>query len=244
MTARSLQETHSSGAACDAGFIQTIDEPLAEEATLGFPAAAANAVHRDHDRLIPLSIYRPMYEAMKHGGAAIDVDVLGEQGRRRLPLYDEYLAPMGIRSALCTALIHPGSTKPKTAVTLLRSGVGRIPVSSVPSLARLVPIISLIDAAWRAALVPSESPLVASLTDRQRVICLHLAAGMTNMEISRSCGISLHTVRNHLVALFRKFDVLTRTELVMKVAIFEGRPEIRRSPALGLPASWCVAFGE
>jgi DNA-binding CsgD family transcriptional regulator len=241
---RYLLERILPAAGCDAGFIQTIDEPLAEETAIGFPVAAANAVHRDHDRLIPLSIYAPMYKAMRQSGAAIDLDILGEQRRSRLPLCDEYLAPMGIRSALCSALIHPGSKKPKTAVTLLRGGSGRIPPPSAAALARLIPMMSMVDAAWRAAAIPSESPLVATLTDRQRVLCLHLAAGMTNPEIARACGISLHTVRNHLVALFRKFDVLTRTELAMKLGASNGHSDATAPRGLGLPPSWHIAFSE
>jgi DNA-binding CsgD family transcriptional regulator len=58
---------------------------------------------------------------------------------------------------------------------------------------------------------------LSGLTERQREIVEYLAIGYSNAEIARACGISIYTVRNHLVRLFERYMVATRTELVSRL---------------------------
>lgn len=52
------------------------------------------------------------------------------------------------------------------------------------------------------------------LSARQREVLSAIAQGRTNKEIARDLGISIHTVRTHIVRLFWLLAVKTRTEAV------------------------------
>lgn len=52
------------------------------------------------------------------------------------------------------------------------------------------------------------------LTAREAQILALLAEGLVNKEIAARLGISRHTVKTHLAALFHKLDVTTRAEAV------------------------------
>ena len=58
---------------------------------------------------------------------------------------------------------------------------------------------------------------VASLTPRQRQICDHAAAGMSNQAIAHALFLSIKTVETHLATAFRKLGVRSRTELAVKL---------------------------
>lgn len=64
---------------------------------------------------------------------------------------------------------------------------------------------------------PSEPPTAASeLTNRQQQILALLQAGKVNKEIARELGISLGTVKQHVVALFKKLKARNRAMAVSK----------------------------
>lgn len=50
------------------------------------------------------------------------------------------------------------------------------------------------------------------LTDREREILVQIAEGKLNKEIAMSLDISERTVKNHISSIFRKIDVLDRTQ--------------------------------
>jgi DNA-binding NarL/FixJ family response regulator len=54
------------------------------------------------------------------------------------------------------------------------------------------------------------------LTPREAQILDAIADGLTNKAIARRLGISLHTVKFHVEAVFRKLGASTRTEAVAK----------------------------
>jgi DNA-binding CsgD family transcriptional regulator len=56
----------------------------------------------------------------------------------------------------------------------------------------------------------------AVLTPREIDVLAAISDGLTNKAIARRLGISLHTVKFHIEALFRKLDARTRTEAVAK----------------------------
>jgi DNA-binding CsgD family transcriptional regulator len=70
------------------------------------------------------------------------------------------------------------------------------------------------------AQVPDLVPLLAlgyRLTQREQQVLRFLARGMTTSEITARLGISAHTVRDHIKALFGKVGVRSRAELVARI---------------------------
>lgn len=57
-----------------------------------------------------------------------------------------------------------------------------------------------------------------SLSPRESEILLGLAKGLTAIGIAETLAISPHTVRQHLKAIYRKWGVRNRTELVIALA--------------------------
>ena len=64
-----------------------------------------------------------------------------------------------------------------------------------------------------------ESGLEALLTPREIEVLSAVGEGLTNKLIARRLNISLHTVKFHVEALFRKLGVRTRAEAVAKAAL-------------------------
>ena len=59
----------------------------------------------------------------------------------------------------------------------------------------------------------TNAEVVYSFAQLQREVARLVARGLTNREIAGLVGSSENTVRNHLVAVYRKLDVSTRAEL-------------------------------
>lgn len=67
---------------------------------------------------------------------------------------------------------------------------------------------------------PDLMPLLAlgyRLTDREQEVLRFLARGMSTAEITEQLGISAHTVRDHIKALFAKVGVRSRAELLARI---------------------------
>jgi len=54
------------------------------------------------------------------------------------------------------------------------------------------------------------------LTPREAEVLTLVGQGMSNKEVARALGISVHTVKFHLEALFAKLDATSRAEAVAK----------------------------
>jgi len=54
------------------------------------------------------------------------------------------------------------------------------------------------------------------LTPREAEILTLIGRGMSNKSVARALGISVHTVKFHLEALFAKLDATSRAEAVAK----------------------------
>jgi DNA-binding CsgD family transcriptional regulator len=70
------------------------------------------------------------------------------------------------------------------------------------------------------ARAPDLVPLVAlayRVTAREHEVLQFLARGLTTAEMAQQLGISPHTVRDHIKALFAKVGVRSRTELVARI---------------------------
>jgi DNA-binding NarL/FixJ family response regulator len=63
-----------------------------------------------------------------------------------------------------------------------------------------------------------ETDLQRLLTPREFDVLGAIGEGLTNKAIARRLDISLHTVKFHIEAIFRKLGVRTRTEAMMRAA--------------------------
>lgn len=66
----------------------------------------------------------------------------------------------------------------------------------------------------------------AKLSRREEEILLAVVQGKKPMEIARSFFISVHTARNHIKSLYRKFDVHSQVELIARVLHTPGIVEL------------------
>lgn len=60
--------------------------------------------------------------------------------------------------------------------------------------------------------------LMAQLTEREREVVQYLKMGKSNKLIAKEMDISERTVKAHLTAIFAKFDVSDRIQLLLKLA--------------------------
>jgi DNA-binding CsgD family transcriptional regulator len=70
------------------------------------------------------------------------------------------------------------------------------------------------------ARAPDLAPLIAlayRVTAREQDVLQFIARGLTTTEMAQQLGISHHTVRDHIKALFSKVGVRSRTELVARI---------------------------
>jgi DNA-binding NarL/FixJ family response regulator len=75
-----------------------------------------------------------------------------------------------------------------------------------------------------AMLSPSES---ASLSRREKELLRAVVAGKKPRALARTFFISVHTVRNHIKAIYRKLSVHSQGELIAKVLRAPGRRDYR-----------------
>ena len=72
---------------------------------------------------------------------------------------------------------------------------------------------------FSAALTPDQSvsQSIAGLTRREREVAELVTQGLANAEIAALLGVSAHTVRTHLQAIYGRLGVRTRGKLAAKV---------------------------
>lgn len=91
------------------------------------------------------------------------------------------------------------------------------------------------------------APEQAELTPRQQQILQLLQAGKVNKEVARELDIGLGTVKQHIVAIFRKLNVRNRTSAAFRT--LEHQPSnvppatANQSPKILLTARPCVVLG-
>jgi LuxR family maltose regulon positive regulatory protein len=62
----------------------------------------------------------------------------------------------------------------------------------------------------------SQQPLIEPLTERELEVLHLLADGMSNQEIARKLVVALGTAKTHTASLYRKLDVVSRTQAVAR----------------------------
>jgi DNA-binding CsgD family transcriptional regulator len=148
---------------------------------------------------------------------AVDLDVLDSTRRERLAVYRELLSPNGITSFVTNVRRAPWGV---FGFHLGRAGGTRFGERETHRLQLLAPCVELgqgLFAKQHTSSIGLEAEWWAddwSLSARERDVARLVMRGFTNPEIATLLRISAHTVRNHLVNVFRKADVSKRSELV------------------------------
>lgn len=148
---------------------------------------------------------------------AVDLDVLSPARRQRLVVYRELLSPHRITSFVTNVRPAPWGV---FGFHLGRAGGTRFGERETRRLQLIAPGVTLGQGLFaKPATAPTsfEAEWWAddwSLSSRERGVARLVMRGFTNPEIATLLRISPHTVRNHLVNVFRKADVSKRSELV------------------------------
>lgn len=79
-------------------------------------------------------------------------------------------------------------------------------------------VLKRVAGASRRAPTPEHEPTDLGLSPRQSEVLKLLVEGKSNKLIGRELGLSESTVKTHVELVFRKLDVSSRTQAVMKVA--------------------------
>ncbi|MFA5353955.1 MAG: response regulator transcription factor [Thermodesulfovibrionales bacterium] len=67
-----------------------------------------------------------------------------------------------------------------------------------------------------AGLFPSDGDCLADASDREKEVIRHICSGHSNKDIASMIGISERTVKAHLNRIFKKFNISSRLELVIR----------------------------
>jgi len=176
---------------------------------------------------------------------AVDLDVVSPARRQRLVVYRELLSPLGIKSFVTNVWRAPWGV---FGFHLARAGATCFGERETRRLQLLAPCVKVGQGLF-AKQQASSSCLEAewwasdwSLSSREREVARLVMRGFSNPEIAILLRVSMHTVRNHLVSVFRKADVSSRTELVfMMVAAPEQARHARRRSG---PSPWSAFLAQ
>jgi DNA-binding CsgD family transcriptional regulator len=193
----------------------------------GFPAAEADEVRA----LAPI-----VARALKSGVCRLDAEALApaamlvvDAGNRirqltagAADLLDDLRTP-GVNEPGLPAIVGTVTTRARASrtsthlATRVRGTSGRwLRVTAAPMEGGDGHVAVMIEPARAADLTPI---LLESygLTDREVEIVMLLARGLATKEIAAECSLSIHTVRDHVKAIFDKAGVNSRGELVARL---------------------------
>lgn len=113
-------------------------------------------------------------------------------------------------------ILTDGVAPMRDGLPVLRMGRGGLPPSLSPS--QLDVALRAVRLGLRVSLEDSTGfePARPLLTPREMEILRCLGDGMSNKAVARALGISAHTVKFHLEAVFAKLGVASRAEAVAK----------------------------
>lgn len=67
-----------------------------------------------------------------------------------------------------------------------------------------------------------DGPGLAALTPREREVLAMVASGLTNAEVARRLGLTVHAIKFHLAAIYRRLGVGNRTEAAVAYLRLDG----------------------
>jgi LuxR family maltose regulon positive regulatory protein len=94
---------------------------------------------------------------------------------------------------------------------------GKYALGPLRALYRSAPTIflrALVDQPFIVGRVKPAKGLAEQLTDREYMVLVHLPSRQSNAEIAQRLGVSLNTVKTHLKHIYRKLDVVGRSDAV------------------------------
>ncbi|MBD9599799.1 autoinducer binding domain-containing protein [Pseudomonas sp. PDM10] len=133
---------------------------------------------------------------------------MARQSTRDSRRYRDFLQRYGVVDVV-EILAHRAG-QPQAAISLLRTAEQG--AFTTDQLAQLNALQSLLQLAV-ANMPPCEDPLIG-LTPKERQIALLLRQGASNKQLALELEVGLPTIKTHLINLFRKTGVASRTELV------------------------------
>ncbi len=183
------------------------------------PVESSHVVHMDPDeadaaRRTVLSHPHELSRAnerLRERGVMVDTNIYTRREWERLPHIARHQVAMGITSNLVMSWQPPRGV---SVVVNLCLAHGRYTEDHERAAGAVVKALAVADA-WFGHDRPDREEPPPDLTERQREILFYVRRGLTNPEIARACHLSPFTVRNHLVKLFERYQVSTRTELAL-----------------------------
>jgi LuxR family maltose regulon positive regulatory protein len=99
----------------------------------------------------------------------------------------------------------------------LFQAAGKYAMGPARALYRAAPTVFLRELVGQPFIAGRAAPakgLAEQLTDREYMVLVHLPSRQSNAEIANRLGVSLNTVKTHLKHIYRKLDVVGRSEAV------------------------------
>lgn len=200
------------GAGADYAMFSGVSAPPRASEVLHLDLAVAEEARHTYLEGSPL-LQRAM-RALSNRGAVVDTELYSRREWERLPYVQRHQRKLGVRSNLVLSWLNRGGEP--VVVCLARMRRPFTPDDEREA-RKVRKALAVADGSFGFAQVPDDR-LDVPLTTRQRDVLGYLCRGFSNAEIACACGVSTFTVRNHLVKLFERFQVATRTELAMLVS--------------------------
>ncbi len=134
----------------------------------------------------------------------------------------------GTRHPELPILVLSGSANVQVIQHVLRAGASGFVTKSGLSEELLLAIRTVLeggeylpdgyDELWAAGPKPVNAPMSTALTQRQDLVLKELLDGRSNREIADRLCVSEETVKSHVAAILRHFDVQNRTQAVVAAA--------------------------
>ena len=163
-----------------------------------------------------LEHYRDLDPLSPRACLSVGMDVVPlAEGLRRQPTaqsraYKGFLTSHAVIDVV-EIIAHDGK-RPLVGLSLLRhAGDGAF---GAQALEHLRPLHGLMQMAAQMLPRDTEAGPLDTLTPRERQIALLLRDGLSNKALARTLGVGLPTIKTHLIHLFRKLGVKSRTELI------------------------------
>ncbi|WP_339529960.1 helix-turn-helix transcriptional regulator [Pseudomonas mucidolens] len=166
-------------------------------------------MHRDYlDNYRQFDPLRPR-NCLSSGLAVVPLGfAMARQPTRDSRRYQDFLQRYGVVDVVEILAHHAG--RPQAAISLLRTAEQGAFTSD--QMAQLSALQSLLQMAV-ANMQPYEDTL-SGLTPKERQIALLLRQGASNKQLALELEVGLPTIKTHLINVFRKAGVTSRTELV------------------------------